>query len=205
MSDPVRTRRPTRQLISSDQIAEAALAVIDETGLDNFNLNAVAERLGVKTPSLYHHVRGRGDLLRQAARLLFVGTPLTPIAEVGDWREEVIRISRATWRSILAHPKAAPLLIEVPPRSILVGAYHHWERLLTAKGVAPEHQLIILEGADKLTYGSALFAAAEQGRRSAGTKRPELTHAGPAEDGGSATEDVFIETIRCLLRGIPSG
>lgn len=53
--------RPAR--ISRTAIAEAA----HEIGLEELTLKAVAERLGVGVPSLYHHIGGREDLLQLAA------------------------------------------------------------------------------------------------------------------------------------------
>jgi AcrR family transcriptional regulator len=53
--------RPPR--ISRQAIAEAAVAV----GLEDLTLKAVAARLGVSVPSLYHHVENRDDLVRLAA------------------------------------------------------------------------------------------------------------------------------------------
>lgn len=53
--------RPAR--ISRSAIAEAA----HEIGLADLTLKAVAERLGVGVPSLYHHIDGRDDLLQLAA------------------------------------------------------------------------------------------------------------------------------------------
>lgn len=47
--------RPSRPLISRTLAAEAALAVIDEVGLDAVSLSLVAQKLGVRAPSLYHH------------------------------------------------------------------------------------------------------------------------------------------------------
>lgn len=43
-------------------VAEAA-ALADESGLDSVTLSAVARRLGVRTPSLYSHVRDHAALL----------------------------------------------------------------------------------------------------------------------------------------------
>ena len=48
-------------------VAEAAAAVSDETGIDRLSMNLVAERLGVKTPSLYKHVDSLAALTRQIA------------------------------------------------------------------------------------------------------------------------------------------
>jgi AcrR family transcriptional regulator len=53
--------RPPR--INRTTIAEAVL----ELGLDGVSMTAVAERLGVSVPGLYHHVRNRKELLLLAA------------------------------------------------------------------------------------------------------------------------------------------
>ena len=58
---PRRVGRPPR--ISREQIAEAAV----EIGLGELTLRAVAERLGVSIPALYHHVESKDDLVRLAA------------------------------------------------------------------------------------------------------------------------------------------
>jgi AcrR family transcriptional regulator len=49
--------------ISRQAIAEAA----QEVGLGNLTLKAVADHLGVSVAGLYHHIRGKDDLMRLAA------------------------------------------------------------------------------------------------------------------------------------------
>jgi len=63
MTSPARGRvgRPPR--IDRAAIAKAAA----EIPMQELTLRSVAERLGVSVPSLYHHVRGRDDLIRLAA------------------------------------------------------------------------------------------------------------------------------------------
>jgi AcrR family transcriptional regulator len=48
--------------LSPTAVVEAALAVVDEHGIDGLTLAAVAQRTGVATPSLYKHVAGLGEL-----------------------------------------------------------------------------------------------------------------------------------------------
>jgi AcrR family transcriptional regulator len=52
-------------------IADAALAAIRANGVDGLTMRAVAERLGVRAPTLYHHVRNKSDLLELVARNAF--------------------------------------------------------------------------------------------------------------------------------------
>ncbi|MGI8589821.1 MAG: TetR/AcrR family transcriptional regulator, partial [Nakamurella sp.] len=48
-------------------VTEAGAALADEIGLDNLSMGLLAERLGVKTPSLYKHVTSLADLSHRIA------------------------------------------------------------------------------------------------------------------------------------------
>ena len=49
--------------ITRDAIVDAALAVLDDVGMDGLTVRAVAARLDVKAPALYWHVRDKKALL----------------------------------------------------------------------------------------------------------------------------------------------
>ncbi len=51
--------------LSLEQVVEAAAQVADRDGLDALSLASVASTLGVRSPSLYHHVDGLAGLRRQ--------------------------------------------------------------------------------------------------------------------------------------------
>ena len=50
-------------------VTEAGAALVDEIGFDNLSMGLLAERLGVKTPSLYKHVASQADLAHRIAVL----------------------------------------------------------------------------------------------------------------------------------------
>ena len=50
-------------------VTEAAATLADEVGLAHLNMSLVAERLGVRGPSLYKHVEGLADLTHRIAVL----------------------------------------------------------------------------------------------------------------------------------------
>lgn len=50
-------------------VTEAGAALADEVGFDRLSMGLLAERLGVKTPSLYKHVDGQADLAHRIAVL----------------------------------------------------------------------------------------------------------------------------------------
>ena len=53
--------------LTVEQVVEAAAEIADRDGLDALSLAKVASALGVKSPSLYTHVRGLAGLRRQLA------------------------------------------------------------------------------------------------------------------------------------------
>src|SRR6266705_5230572 len=48
-------------------VVEAAAKLVDEEGIEQLTLGRLAERLGVRTPSLYNHVAGLPGLKRKLA------------------------------------------------------------------------------------------------------------------------------------------
>ena len=77
-------RRPGRpNRIDRETIADAAIELIAEAGVDAITFQALAARLGVRHPALYRHVNGRPDLLRAVADR-FMETTRWP-DPVGSW------------------------------------------------------------------------------------------------------------------------
>lgn len=63
-------RRKGRSLGRAEVIA-AAKACVYEEGPDALNVNRLASRLGIRTPSLYNHVTGADDIRRAVALEIF--------------------------------------------------------------------------------------------------------------------------------------
>ncbi len=193
--------RPSKPLILRRNAAAAALAVIDEFGFEGFNLALVAKRLGVKAPSLYHHFKDKNALLAEVARLILLDIP--PLHPADDsWQERVVSRAIETRRTLLRHPRAASLILQHFPRHLLLGAYEVAAREQSFDAAV---RMAVIEGSEKLTYGSALFAAAAQAKSEPpmpaidATAYPTLAQAAaanPFED-----EALFVEALRMLLAG----
>lgn len=55
--------------LGPDAVVAAGAALADEVGFPSLTMGRVAERIGVRTPSLYKHVAGQEDLVRRIAAL----------------------------------------------------------------------------------------------------------------------------------------
>lgn len=64
-------------------VVAAAAELADEVGLEQVTMGQLAERLGVRAPSLYKHVDGQADLTRRIAVLA--------ITELGDELREALQ------------------------------------------------------------------------------------------------------------------
>ena len=196
--------RPTKTMITRDGATRAALEVIDHQDLDGFSLDLVARRLGVRAPSLYHHFKDKAELLAEVARRVLLDLDLPPGGEAVSWEEAMVALCVATRRSLLKHPNVAPLLLQFFPRHIMLPGYDRW---IGSCPYPPELHLILIEGTEKLTYASAMFAAAARARDLPTmppfdpTKLPHLARA--IERSPYDEEGVFEQAIRTFLSAFP--
>lgn len=153
-----RAGRPLKPLITREAAVAAAMEVIDRDGLEALSVQSVAKMMKVSAPSLYYHFKDKDELLQLVARELLhqIGKSTSPKAE---WEERMIGLSVATLRVILKHANAAPLMLRFFPRRLMLSAY---ENSLVDSPYPVEHQMVVVEAIEKLTYGTALFAAAAE-------------------------------------------
>ena len=89
------------------RIVEAALELLDRQGLAGVTTRKVAERLGVKSSSLYWHFRDREELLDVLADRI-VADAHWPDPTLG-WREQAEALMVEYLRCLMAHRDAARL------------------------------------------------------------------------------------------------
>ena len=102
------------------EIAGAARAVLEEEGAAALSMRRVAERLGIRAPSLYKHVAGKEEI---EAELISDGfeESATAFEEACAGVEDRLAALAAAYRAFaLAHPDLDPLMTERPlPRALL--------------------------------------------------------------------------------------
>lgn len=87
-------------------VVTAALAVLDEVGVEGLTLRRIADRLEVKAPALYWHVSSKGDLVDEmATELMRRALPVGPPAD--DWRTELLDGARRLRSVLRAHTDGA--------------------------------------------------------------------------------------------------
>ena len=132
---PYRNERSPRKhrTLDQSQVVRAALALLDEEGMDELTMRRLGERLGVKAPSLYRHVRDKADLLILLADEISGEIPLP--RGVGEWRVQLTEMAWNVRRGLAAHRDAARSR-EHPARRIPAAAPHRGgARILPSAGL----------------------------------------------------------------------
>lgn len=98
----VRPPRSTR--LSRDSIVNAALTFLDREGWDALTINALANQLGTKGPSLYNHVHSLDDL-RRTVRMRVVGDIIDMLNTVGQGHtpDDAVMVMAGAYRSYAHH------------------------------------------------------------------------------------------------------
>ncbi|MGW7663986.1 TetR/AcrR family transcriptional regulator [Streptomyces sp. NPDC054756] len=151
-----------RAPLDRTRVADTALKLLNEVGLDGLTLRAIARELDVKAPALYWHFKDKQALLDEMAtemyRRMVAGTPLDPD---DTWRERLLKTNRGLRAALRGYRDGA----KVFSGSRFTGMVHAEQmedslRLFTAAGFT----LAQAVRATSTTYAYTLgFVTEEQG------------------------------------------
>ncbi|MEW2051940.1 WHG domain-containing protein [Streptomyces sp. NPDC005476] len=92
--------------LSPASVTEAAAALADEIGFKNLSMGLLAERLGIKTPSLYKHVANQADLTHRIAVLAMneLSDAIRDATQGRSGKEALVAGAHAMRTYVLEHP-----------------------------------------------------------------------------------------------------
>jgi AcrR family transcriptional regulator len=98
-----------RARFSRDEIAAAALRIVDVSGLGALSMRSLAAALGTGPMTMYNYVADKEGLeeLVVAAVVADIAVP----DPTDDWRHDVHAVATTMWRGVRAHPAAIPLVL----------------------------------------------------------------------------------------------
>jgi AcrR family transcriptional regulator len=108
MSKPVRDTPRPRPALSRERVLRGAVTVADAGGIAGLTIRSLAEELGVKPMSVYHHVANKDEILDGIVDLVFNEIELPPAD--GDWRSAMRRRADSARRALKRHPWAIGLM-----------------------------------------------------------------------------------------------
>ena len=94
--------------LTAERVIEGAVALADEIGVDALTIRKLAEAIGVKPMTIYHHVPNKEAIIDGMVDSVFGEVELPP-ADL-EWRA-AIHVRSQSMREVLArHPWASPLM-----------------------------------------------------------------------------------------------
>ncbi|MEU6949334.1 TetR/AcrR family transcriptional regulator C-terminal domain-containing protein [Streptomyces sp. NPDC046316] len=102
------TKKTTR--LDPAQVAEAALSLLNERGLEGLTLRAIAQELNVQAPALYWHFKNKQALLDEMATVMYRQMVADPEARpAGDlsWQERILAVNRGLRAGLLRYRDGA--------------------------------------------------------------------------------------------------
>ncbi len=106
--------RPAAVSLTNEELAKAALAVIDECGVDEFSFRKLSAACGVATMTIANRFGTREELLRAVLKTMLDEFPLEPAAENETWQAGLRRVAGHNREMALRHPKAFQLFVRTP-------------------------------------------------------------------------------------------
>ena len=190
--------RPSEPLLSKGIIVDAAMAIVDESGMTAMTTRAIAKRLGVGQASLYNHIASRDELLDLLNARVLEGVDLSAL-EHPDWTEAVYRGTLAFLAALQRHPNMMGVLATRPARTDPSLTYYErmHERLRSA-GLSAQDSARFLFAIDDYCIGAALNTEVDVEVNNREDKFPLVTEA--MEAGRPA--DHHEATLRLLLNGL---
>lgn len=102
-----------RETLDIDKIVQTALTLLNESGLQQLTTRRLAEALGIRSASLYWHVRDKAELMQLLSESI-CGRLRLPDPNL-PWQDQVLAFAREYRAVLLSIRDAAEILMETPP------------------------------------------------------------------------------------------
>jgi TetR/AcrR family tetracycline transcriptional repressor len=145
-----------RKPLTRARILEAAVALVDDEGLDALTMRRLGQRLKVEAMSLYRHVDGRAALLDGIHEMILAELEEPPKAKA--WTTAVRQLARAFRKVLVAHPNALPIFATRP--AVTPASLRHVDRglrILRGAGFSVDEAISGFQVVVSFVVGHALW------------------------------------------------
>ncbi|MGA7688718.1 MAG: TetR/AcrR family transcriptional regulator C-terminal domain-containing protein [Jiangellales bacterium] len=99
---------PTRPPLSAERVLDAAVRIADRRGIEAFTIRRLADELGVKPMTIYHHVPNKDAIIDGMVDRVFAEIDLPPADQ--HWKAAMRHKCMSARDVMLRHPWAPPLM-----------------------------------------------------------------------------------------------
>src|SRR5215218_11360206 len=103
------TRTEPRLPLSRERILQAALELVDESGIESLTMRKLGQALGFEAMSLYNHVTNKDDVLDGILDLVLAESE--PPSPAGDWDTAIRTSAISVHEALRRHPWSCTLLL----------------------------------------------------------------------------------------------
>lgn len=145
-----------KQPLTREAILDAAIALLDEHGMDALSMRRLGAVLGVEAMSLYNHIPSKGALLDGIHERILLS--LEPPAHARSWQAFVRHQAHALHRALLAHPHAIPLFATRPAATpAAIERLGKYLQVLERAGFEPLDAISIVQLVAQLVVGHTMW------------------------------------------------
>jgi TetR/AcrR family transcriptional regulator, tetracycline repressor protein len=182
---------------------EEALRIIDAEGLDALSIRRLADVLGVKGASLYHHFKDKDEILDGVA-FSALAELHPPEDESLPWIDWLLEMTLSYRAALLAHPNLLPLILGRHNRRAGSAVYDYAAMKLTDAGIPAAYQLTLINSLEAYATGSVLYGLNAPASTWAAELPPDgCEHLRLALRSDALDEDARFELgCRALLEGL---
>ncbi len=149
--------------LTREAVIAEALDLLDEVGLDQVSTRALAQRLGIKQPSLYWHFANKEALLSAMAEAAMAPHASFPLpAPSDDWREWFAANTESFRRTLLLHRDGARLHAGSRPAGAGLERAKTKVDFLVDAGLPRRQTEMAMLASSRFTVGSVLEQQADQ-------------------------------------------
>ena len=108
MPSPAKRKSP-----SNEELAQAALALVDRDGMDALSFRRLSDETGVPTMTIVNRFGSKDALLKSALGVMLSENAVEPVPGE-SWQDSLRRVARLNRQMALRHPRGFMLFVLVP-------------------------------------------------------------------------------------------
>ncbi|WP_457426006.1 TetR/AcrR family transcriptional regulator C-terminal domain-containing protein [Roseateles sp. P5_E7] len=199
-----------RSRLNRDDVLRAALALLNEVGIDALSTRKLAERLGVQSPTLYWHFKSKAALLDAMSQAVLLESRAREAPASSErWQDWLLADGRSFRHALLAYRDGARLHAGTRPGEAQRDSIEARLQLLCAAGFEPGPATLLMMSVGRFVVGWVLeeqSAQAPDAPPSANVTGPDATHypllaAGWVATVGGDADAVFEQALLLLIAG----
>lgn len=203
---------PGRSRLTREQVAAAALGLLDRDGFDSLSMRRLADELGIGTMTLYGYFASKRELLDAVMDAALADGP--PPEPRGDWREQLSALLLRARESLVRHPGLIQIRVRQPVlRPEALRFAESGLEILERAGFDPQEAAYSFRLLFTYSFGFAAFSPADTVDEDRAAARsaiatlppdeyPRLTAAAEEAAGAMGGEPAFAYGLERILDGL---